>query len=115
MLENMTTGEKALIGATAIGIAALVFHKPTRNAVGLSDGKKKPRYDFLPHLTKKGKPKKTRTTNGKRGYGDYVLEAYRYGQWDIETRDSSLKEARETKKDYEKNVPGVKYRIRKES
>jgi hypothetical protein len=37
MLENMTTGEKALIGATAIGIAALVFHKPTRNAVGLSD------------------------------------------------------------------------------
>ena len=33
----MTTGEKALIGATAIGIAALVFHKPTRNAVGLSD------------------------------------------------------------------------------
>ncbi len=53
MLENMTTGEKALIGATAIGIAALVFHKPTRNAVGLSDGRKKPRYDFLPHLTKK--------------------------------------------------------------
>jgi hypothetical protein len=41
MLENMTTGEKALIGATAIGIAALVFHKPTRNAVGLSDGKRK--------------------------------------------------------------------------
>ena len=40
MLENMTTGEKALIGATAIGIAALVFHKPTRNAVGLSDGRK---------------------------------------------------------------------------
>jgi hypothetical protein len=40
MLENMTTGEKALIGATAIGIAALVFHKPTRNAVGLSDGKR---------------------------------------------------------------------------
>ena len=42
MLENMTTGEKALIGATAIGIAALVFHKPTRNAVGLSD-RRKPR------------------------------------------------------------------------
>jgi len=40
MLENMTTGEKALIGATAIGIAALVFHKPTRNAVGLSDGRR---------------------------------------------------------------------------
>ena len=40
MLNNMTTGEKALIGATAIGIAALVFHKPTRNAVGLSDGKR---------------------------------------------------------------------------
>ena len=41
MLENMTTGEKALIGATALGIAALVFHKPTRNAVGLSDGKRR--------------------------------------------------------------------------
>ena len=37
MLENMTTGEKVIAGATAIGIAALVFHKPTRNAVGLSD------------------------------------------------------------------------------
>ena len=41
MLENMTTGEKALIGATAIGISALVFYKPTRNAVGLSDGRRK--------------------------------------------------------------------------
>ena len=39
MLENMTTGEKALIGATAVGIAALIFHKPTRNAVGLADRK----------------------------------------------------------------------------
>jgi uncharacterized membrane protein len=46
MLENMTTGEKALIGATAIGIAALVFHKPTRNAVGLSDGKRKKNYEL---------------------------------------------------------------------
>ena len=43
MFETMTTGEKALIGATAIGIAALVFHKPTRNAVGLSDGRRRKR------------------------------------------------------------------------
>jgi len=41
MLENMTTGEKVIAGATAVGIAALIFHKPTRNAVGLSDGKKR--------------------------------------------------------------------------
>ena len=37
MLENMTTEEKVIAGITAVGIAALVFHKPTRNAVGLSD------------------------------------------------------------------------------
>jgi hypothetical protein len=41
MLENMTTEEKVIAGITAVGIAALVFHKPTRNAVGLSDGKRK--------------------------------------------------------------------------
>jgi hypothetical protein len=40
MLENMTTEEKVIAGITAVGIAALVFHKPTRNAVGLSDGRK---------------------------------------------------------------------------
>ncbi len=39
MLENMTTEEKVIAGITAVGIAALVFHKPTRNAVGLSDGR----------------------------------------------------------------------------
>jgi hypothetical protein len=50
MLENMTTGEKALIGATAIGIAALVFHKPTRNAVGLSDGKENKKYETKDNL-----------------------------------------------------------------
>jgi hypothetical protein len=37
MLENMTTEEKVIAGITAVGIAALVFHKPTRSAVGLSD------------------------------------------------------------------------------
>ncbi len=37
MLENMTREEKVIAGITAVGIAALVFHKPTRNAVGLSD------------------------------------------------------------------------------
>jgi len=41
MLENMTTEEKVIAGLTAVGIAALIFHKPTRNAVGLSDGKRK--------------------------------------------------------------------------
>jgi hypothetical protein len=40
MLENLTTGEKVIAGATAVGIAALIFHKPTRNAVGLADGRK---------------------------------------------------------------------------
>jgi ribosomal protein L31E len=40
MLENMTTEEKVIAGLTAVGIAALVFHKPTRNAVGLSDGRR---------------------------------------------------------------------------
>ena len=40
MLENMTTGEKVIAGATAVGIAALIFHKPTRNVVGLSDNTK---------------------------------------------------------------------------
>ncbi len=41
MLENMTTEEKVIAGITAVGIAALVFHKPTRNAVGLSDGRRR--------------------------------------------------------------------------
>jgi hypothetical protein len=44
MLENLTTGEKVIAGITAVGIAALVFHKPTRNAVGLSDGKENKKY-----------------------------------------------------------------------
>jgi hypothetical protein len=39
----MTTEEKVIAGITAVGIAALVFHKPTRNAVGLSDSKRKRR------------------------------------------------------------------------
>lgn len=40
MLDNLTTGEKVIAGATAVGIAALIFHKPTRNAVGLADKNK---------------------------------------------------------------------------
>jgi hypothetical protein len=52
MLENMTTGEKALIGATAIGIAALVFHKPTRNAVGLADRVKSKRGRYNVNISK---------------------------------------------------------------
>ncbi len=45
MLENMTTEEKVIAGLTAVGIAALVFHKPTRNAVGLSDRRKREKYN----------------------------------------------------------------------
>ncbi len=48
MLENMTTEEKVIAGITAVGIAALVFHKPTRNAVGLSDRRKrKEKLDYI--------------------------------------------------------------------
>ena len=54
MLENLTTGEKVIAGATAVGIAALIFHKPTRNAVGLADGRKRRNKDVrLNNITKK--------------------------------------------------------------
>jgi hypothetical protein len=86
MLENLTTGEKVIAGATAVGIAALIFHKPTRNAVGLADKRK-----------------------------TYAIEAYRYGKWDIETRAFSMAEAKQDLKDYRENMPKVKFRIRKES
>lgn len=55
MLDNMTTGEKVIAGATAVGIAALIFHKPTRNAVGLSDGKRGKAKYYI-----------TKTTNNRR-------------------------------------------------
>jgi hypothetical protein len=85
MLENMTTGEKALIGATAIGIAALVFHKPTRNAVGLSDGKRDTFY----------------TVRGREN-----------GKWNIRWF-NSLKEAKDYKKTKHEDYPNNKYSLRK--
>ena len=41
MLDNLTTAEKVGVGAVAIGITALILHKPTRTAVGLADKKRR--------------------------------------------------------------------------
>jgi hypothetical protein len=98
MLENMTTEEKVIAGITAVGIAALVFHKPTRNAVGLSDGKRKNKYP---------------DENGKRK-SFYIIEANRFGTWDMEILMHGLAEAKEQLKKYKQRFPKVKFRINKE-
>jgi GNAT superfamily N-acetyltransferase len=41
MLDNIKKEEKILLGISVIGIAALLFYKPTNKKVGLSDGKVK--------------------------------------------------------------------------
>jgi len=46
MLDNLTTTEKVLTGAVAIGITALIFHKPTRNSIGLSEPPPDPDFSY---------------------------------------------------------------------
>ena len=76
MLENMTTGEKVIAGATAVGIAALIFHKPTRNAVGLADRYKftKKRFKKMKELNLTSSAKIKRNPNGK---GYIITDGYR--------------------------------------
>jgi hypothetical protein len=58
MLDNLTTAEKVGVGAVAIGITALILHKPTRKAVGLADRSrtKKTRNLKINRKTKDSKP-----------------------------------------------------------